>query len=307
MASQTHSSDNLRLPHDRGTRRTHLSQRRTDLPARCARPGLLSRNDLHPPQPGIPRDAGTHRPRRLGFNCLRIHIKVEDPRYYEVADRLGLLIWTEIPNWVLLTDLPPNARPRQTFHGMVERDGHHPSIIAWTLINENWGTDLTRNAEHRRWLADFYHYRQADRPHPPDRRQLGLRRQCPRGERPGRFSTTTGHPRSRSTSGTSGWPNLPDAAAAGSGTPTFRHERRADLPLIVSEFGNWGLPNPDTLKEHGAEPWWFETGFEWGDGIVYPHGVRPPLRQPAGWPRSFHPMREFIADIAGAHGAQPAL
>ena len=39
----------------------------------------------------------------------------------------------------------------------MERDGHHPSIIAWTLINENWGTDLTRNPDHRRWLADFYH------------------------------------------------------------------------------------------------------------------------------------------------------
>ena len=40
---------------------------------------------------------------------------------------------------------------------MVARDWNHPSIIAWTLINENWGTDLVRNPEHRRWLADFYH------------------------------------------------------------------------------------------------------------------------------------------------------
>ena len=77
----------------------------------------------------------------LGLNCLRIHIKVEDPRYYEVADRLGLLIWTEIPNWALLTEAA-TERARQTFQGMLERDGHHPSIIAWTLINENWGTDL---------------------------------------------------------------------------------------------------------------------------------------------------------------------
>jgi beta-galactosidase/beta-glucuronidase len=30
-------------------------------------------------------------------------------------------------------------RARQTFDGMIDRDGHHPSIIAWTLINENWG------------------------------------------------------------------------------------------------------------------------------------------------------------------------
>jgi len=84
-------------------------------------------------------EAQAHSAKALGFNCLRIHIKVEDPRYYDVADRLGLLVWTEIPNWALLTDASA-GRARQTFDGMVERDGHHPSIIAWTLVNENWGT-----------------------------------------------------------------------------------------------------------------------------------------------------------------------
>ncbi len=48
----------------------------------------------------------------LGFNCLRTHIKVEDPRYYDVADRLGLLIWTEIPNCALLTDASTSAAGR---------------------------------------------------------------------------------------------------------------------------------------------------------------------------------------------------
>ncbi|MCB0032825.1 MAG: hypothetical protein KDE51_02305, partial [Anaerolineales bacterium] len=91
----------------------------------------------------------------LGLNCLRTHIKIEDPRYYDVADRVGLLIWTEIPNWALLSEAA-SARAKQTFAEMVQRDNHHPSIIAWTLVNENWGTDLTRNVAHRRWLADFY-------------------------------------------------------------------------------------------------------------------------------------------------------
>ncbi|MBV7329196.1 hypothetical protein KFU94_13290 [Chloroflexi bacterium TSY] len=54
----------------------------------------------------------------------------------------------------------------------------------------------------------------------------------------------------------------------------YAHERRSDLPLIVSEFGNWGLPNPERLQENGQEPWWFETGHEWGQGIVYPHGMK---------------------------------
>ncbi len=54
----------------------------------------------------------------------------------------------------------------------------------------------------------------------------------------------------------------------------YNHERRADLPLVVSEFGNWGLPDPDTILEDGQDPWWFETGHEWGEGIVYPHAMR---------------------------------
>ncbi|NIM95435.1 MAG: glycoside hydrolase family 2, partial [Anaerolineales bacterium] len=51
-------------------------------------------------------------------------------------------------------------------------------------------------------------------------------------------------------------------------------------PLIVSEFGNWGLPNIDLLlDEDGNEPWWFETGANWADGAAYPHGVKNRFRR----------------------------
>ena len=58
----------------------------------------------------------------LGLNCLRCHIKVPDPRYYAVADRVGLLIWTELPNAGRLTragaraggsDTPRHSRARR--------------------------------------------------------------------------------------------------------------------------------------------------------------------------------------------------
>jgi hypothetical protein len=45
----------------------------------------------------------------MGLNLLRCHIKVPDPRYYEVADRLGILIWTEIPN---VETFSPASEPR---------------------------------------------------------------------------------------------------------------------------------------------------------------------------------------------------
>ena len=35
----------------------------------------------------------------LGLNCLRCHIKPPDPRYLDLADEMGLLVWAEIPSW----------------------------------------------------------------------------------------------------------------------------------------------------------------------------------------------------------------
>ena len=208
--------------------------------------------------------------KELGFNCLRIHIKIEDPRYYEVADRLGLVVWTEIPNWAHLTDAA-SRRAKETFRAMVARDGHHPSIIAWTLINENWGTDLTRNAEHRQWLKDFYDEAKAI---DPTRLVVDNSACCDNAHVAGdledfhHYRAIPDHAKEwdewvADFAGRSSWAWYED----------FAGERRADLPLLVSEFGNWGLPDPAEIQEHGAEPWWFETGFNWPGGIVYPHGV----------------------------------
>lgn len=206
----------------------------------------------------------------LGLNCLRIHIKIEDPRYYEVADQLGLLVWTEIPNWALLT---PEAaeRAKQTFREMVARDWNHPSIIAWTLVNEDWGTDLVRNPEHRRWLADFY----AEAKQIDPTRLIVDNSACPPNFHVASDLEDYHHYRA-----------IPDHAeewdawvadfanrADWAWAEDYAEQRREDLPLIVSEFGNWGLPNPDQIKEGGQDPWWFETGHEWGEGIVYPHGM----------------------------------
>jgi len=89
--------------------------------------------------------------KELGLNCLRYHIKAPDPRYYEVADRMGLLIWTELPNGGFSTERS-RSRKERLLKGIVDRDGNHPSIVCWTIINENWGVDLVHDAEHRAWL-----------------------------------------------------------------------------------------------------------------------------------------------------------
>ena len=207
----------------------------------------------------------------LGLNCLRIHIKIEDPRYYNVADRLGLLIWTEIPNWVLLRD-DADRRVKETFRDMVARDWNHPSIIAWTLVNENWGADLARNPEHRRWLADFHHEaKQID----PTRLIVDNSGCCDN------FHVASDledfHYYRAIPDHADEWDAwVADFAGRQNSwvwAQDYLHERRPDLPLIVSEFGNWGLPDPMEIQEKGADPWWFETGHEWGEGIVYPHAM----------------------------------
>lgn len=79
----------------------------------------------------------------MGFNGVRKHQKVEDPRYLYHADRMGLLVWGEIGSAYLYS--------REYAHRMysewmeaVERDYNHPCIVAWTPLNESWGVQEIR-------------------------------------------------------------------------------------------------------------------------------------------------------------------
>src|SRR5262249_10793131 len=75
--------------------------------------------------------------KKFGFNFLRVHIKVDDPVLYHWADRLGILLMADFPNFGEGGDTPLG---RQRFETMmretIERDFNHPSIFAWCLFNE---------------------------------------------------------------------------------------------------------------------------------------------------------------------------
>jgi hypothetical protein len=229
--------------------------------------------------------------KELGLNCLRCHIKAADPRYYEVADRVGMLVWTELPNGGMATDRS-RGRKEKLLKGIVDRDGNHPSIIIWTIINENWGVDLVNDADHRDWLkrvfawlkaydptrlvvdnsplapsfhvesdiADYHYYAAI-----PDHRTV--------------FDKFVDGLAKRSS-----WLYSPHGDAVITGKE----------PLMCSEFGNWGLPFPKDLRgEKGEEPWWFETGHDWGEGVMYAHGVENRF---ADWSldRVFGDLRRFV-------------
>src|SRR5256714_5032442 len=74
----------------------------------------------------------------LGFNGARKHHKIEDPRWLYWCDRLGLLVWEEMPNareWSLQAE----ERLTAEWSRAVRRDYNHPCIIAWVPVNESMG------------------------------------------------------------------------------------------------------------------------------------------------------------------------
>src|SRR5579884_1952410 len=78
--------------------------------------------------------------KKAGFTFLRIHIKIDDPLLLYHADKMGMLLMADIPNFGEGGDTPLG---RQRFETMMrealERDFNHPSIFAWCIFNETWG------------------------------------------------------------------------------------------------------------------------------------------------------------------------
>lgn len=94
--------------------------------------------------------------RELGLNLLRCHIKINDPRYYYWADRLGVLIMYDLPSPDI--DTPQMRRTWEaTLRGAIARDFNHPSIFAWVLFNETWGLENHDTPEGQAWVRTMYH------------------------------------------------------------------------------------------------------------------------------------------------------
>ena len=99
--------------------------------------------------------------KKLGFNTLRKHIKVEPEEFYYQCDKLGMIVWQDMVNngdysFFRDTALPtvgiqrmadnwlhPDIRTRKMFlEGMeatIRQLKNHPSIVYWTIFNEGWG------------------------------------------------------------------------------------------------------------------------------------------------------------------------
>jgi hypothetical protein len=93
----------------------------------------------------------------MGFNGVRKHQKLEDPRYLFWADTLGLVVWEEMPSAYRFTTHSVK-RLIQEWIEAIERDCSHPCIIIWVPYNESWGVpDLTAIQAHRDAVHALYY------------------------------------------------------------------------------------------------------------------------------------------------------
>lgn len=100
----------------------------------------------------------------MGYNGARKHQKIEDPRYAYWCDKLGLLVWAEMPNAYAYSE-EYVRRIASEWQEAVDRDYNHPSIAVWVPINESWGVPgiMADPAQRHHVLAMFHQTKSLDR------------------------------------------------------------------------------------------------------------------------------------------------
>ncbi|HSK72629.1 MAG TPA: hypothetical protein VK892_13080 [Pyrinomonadaceae bacterium] len=196
--------------------------------------------------------------KRLGCNLARVHIAGIDPRIYDIADEIGLMLWVEIPS-------PHNS-------SQASRDNHwaelqrmlvfiasHPSIVIFSLYNEDWGAeDITTNARTRRYISNTFDYLRLNYPELLVVDNDGWNHVSQRGKLSSHLLTAHVY-----TPDEAMWASSLDRLVGGEthgvtaqplivGDPYFY---RGQAPLIISEWGGFGFadyggPGGEEEKAH---------------------------------------------------------
>jgi hypothetical protein len=104
--------------------------------------------------------------RNIGLNGIRTHIKVDVPRKLYWADKLGLLIMSDLPNSWGEPGKEAQQESEYTLKEMIKRDYNHPAIFSWITFNETWGLRTKKEIngkvesiympETQKWVASVY-------------------------------------------------------------------------------------------------------------------------------------------------------
>ena len=98
----------------------------------------------------------------LGFNGLRLHQKVFDPRYLYLCDKAGMMVWAEFPSWGIdYTNIDSLPIFLAQWERAMERDINHPCIILWCPLNEVWGDEKDKTKRDVRYIDAVYAFTKA--------------------------------------------------------------------------------------------------------------------------------------------------
>lgn len=168
--------------------------------------------------------------KEMGFNMARKHVKVEPARWYYHADRLGLLVWQDMPNGDkrIKPGAPDLVRTpesesifRTEWEQIVTELSHYPSVVVWVPFNEGWGQFKTN--EILKWTKQLDPTRLVDGPSGWQDRGYGDMHDMHRYPGPSMFPT---------------------------------QQSRAS---VLGEFGGLGLPVQGHLWQTGKKNWGYRS------------------------------------------------
>ncbi|MBN2254045.1 MAG: hypothetical protein JW701_10125, partial [Kosmotogaceae bacterium] len=204
--------------------------------------------------------------KEMGVNTIRHHVKVPDPKYMEIADEVGLIVWQDAPHFDLFSD-EGSEELIEVINCALSRDSHHPSLCLYSIINESWGINQS-DKQQVEWLKDTY---------------MSFKERFPgivwvdnsacTGNYHVKSDLNDYHFYVSSIDQQDQWDSLIEFYS--DNPASFYIDRFKDnakgRPLVVSEFGNWSLP-PEKWLSVEEIPHWFLHEFS-GVSMTKPYGA----------------------------------